>query len=626
MNMETAQIALISTPWPLFYRPSIQLGSLKACLNRKFPDIRVDSHHIYLSIAHALGYDLYGQISKRTWRAEATYAALLFPERRERISRFWRRQSKDLDPGAKTDFEGTCRLLEEASHEVIDAVPWEDYGLIGFSICFSQLTSTLFFVRNIKERAPFAKVVVGGSACSGKMGLSLLHAFPEIDYVIRGEGERPLAHLTESLLNSRDRKTSFPIPGLLDRFHIPSESSDSPQFSQVSELDRLPTPDYTDYFHHMKSLEALNRFLPEVPMEISRGCWWRQQSAQGRSRGCAFCNLNIQWKGYRAKSQARIIKELKRISKKYEVLSIPFMDNALPPGDLQGLFKKIARLPRDLTLFAEIRATTPREALAAMGAAGMKEVQVGVEALSTTLLKKLNKGTTAITNLEIMKNCESPGLPDLGGNLILHFPGSNQQEVEETLTTLEFAGPFRPLKGISFWLGYGSSVSRDPKSFGIKKIRNHPFYAHLFPSEILKNLNLMIKGYQGGIRDQKRLWRPVNQRLDAWRATYDQLHQTPTSEPILFYEDGGRFLIIRQRQAQAAPLIHWLRGTSREIYLFCETVRPLAHILSRFPDFGEEKVRPFLNMMVDKRLMFEEGNRYLSLAVPVRGWRSCRYE
>ena len=47
----------------------------------------------------------------------------------------------------------------------------------------------------------------------------------------------------------------------------------------------------------------------------------------------------------------------------------------------------------------------------------------------------------------------------------------------------------------------------------------------------------------------------------------------------------------------------------------------MPEIVERFAGFGEEKILPFLNMMVDKRLMFREGERFLSLAVPVRGFR-----
>jgi hypothetical protein len=59
-----------------------------------------------------------------------------------------------------------------------------------------------------------------------------------------------------------------------------------------------------------------------------------------------------------------------------------------------------------------------------------------------------------------------------------------------------------------------------------------------------------------------------------------------------------------------------LEGTSRAIYLFCQEHRSLKRILERFTAVGSDQVVPFLRMMVDKKLMFEENNKYLSLAVP----------
>ena len=81
----------------------------------------------------------------------------------------------------------------------------------------------------------------------------------------------------------------------------------------------------------------------------------------------------------------------------------------------------------------------------------MREVQIGIEARSSSLLKKLHKGTSAIQNLEIMKNCEALGIRNIS-NLILQFPGSDEKDVAETLEVLEFAWPFHPLKAVSFWL------------------------------------------------------------------------------------------------------------------------------------------------------------------------------
>src|SRR5210317_354884 len=81
------RIALISTPWPLYNRPSIQLGTLKAYLRSIYPDMQVETHHVYIKLAQSLGYRRYHESSKRTWLAETVYAALLYPERLEQIKK-----------------------------------------------------------------------------------------------------------------------------------------------------------------------------------------------------------------------------------------------------------------------------------------------------------------------------------------------------------------------------------------------------------------------------------------------------------------------------------------------------------------------------------------------------------
>ena len=612
------RIALVSTPWPLFNRPSIQLGSLKAFVQHTLPELKVDAHHLYLSIADSLGYDLYGQVSERTWLSESLYAALLYPDREGIIGRFWQRQSSGVPSCQGSDFKDILNKLEGVSTHLLSEIDWQDYDLVGLSVCYGQLTSSLYFIHQIKKRAPSLKVVLGGSACSGALGRSLLDLFSEIDFVISGEGELPLFHLIKWLSSSSAQPRPEPIPGLLER--DTETESRSEGFSQLPGLDQLPIPDYEDYFALLKSLEPHKVFIPKLPVEISRGCWWGKNISGQTHKACAFCNLNLQWQGYRAKSHQKIVAELDALTEKYQTLSVSFMDNLMPHRDLTGLFEKVAGLGKDLRLFAEIRATASLDELSAMAHSGMYEVQVGVEALSSRLLRKIRKGTSAIQNLEIMKNCESPSLPTLNSNLILEFPGSDQLDVDETLANMEFALPFRPLKGIPFWLGYGSPVWHDPKAYGIKRTHNHPFYAKLFPPEVLQGLILLLQGYHGGLMHQKRLWRPVKQRLDKWKTTYAQLHQSPGSEPILSYQDGGDFLIIRERRYGADDMTHRLKGTSRKIYLFCEKNRPMSQILADFPGFGEEKVLPFLSMMVDKRLMFREGERYLSLAVPIRGW------
>ena len=606
------RLALFSTPWPFFDRPSIQMGSLKAFLKQRHPDIRVDTHHIYLKIASALGYPLYRTISERSWVAESPYAALLYPDRMENVARFWYRKVEGHPPHATRDFRELCSRIKTVSLSIVEQEPWDRYSLLGFSICLAQLSSSLYFIREIKRRAPRVPIVAGGSACAGALGESLIQTVPQIDYVIQGEGELPLLQLMEGIMAHRDRSQLSAIPGLICRDHGPTGEA----HQQIPDLDELPIPDYSDYFRDLECLESRHTFLPRLPMEMSRGCWWSRGAESKRGGGCTFCNLNLQWSGYRQKSGERTVQEIETLIKRHQLLSIYFMDNLLPPKGLKNRFHAIQRLGKDLHMFAEMRAKTSASVLDAMAGAGMDQIQVGVEALSTTLLKKFNKGTTAMDNLEIMKNCERPSLPDLAGNLILNFPTSDSRDVAETLRNLAFALPFRPLKGIPLWLGYGSPLWRQSDQYQIRLKGNHPNYRHIFPSDTLRNLRLMIQGYHGGVRHQQRIWKPVREKLSEWRHFYERMHQRPGFTPILSYRDGKDFLIIHERRLYDDDMTHRLTGHSRAIYLFCEVQRSMADMLARFPRFSEDQIRAFLRMMVDKRLMFSEGDRYLSLAVP----------
>ena len=612
MPASAPAVALLSTPWPLFNRPSIQIGTLKAYLDAVLPGTPVDALHAYLPLAAALGYDCYRPVSERTWLSEAPYAVLLYPEKREEIERLWQRLARGTPVAGREGLAAVCRRLGEATDRYLEKVAWNRYGLIGFSICLGQLTGSLYFMRAIRDRAPSAVLAAGGSSCAGAMGRSLLRTFSVIDFVVNGEGERPLAHLARSLART-GKEDVPPHPGLLARGD--GETTEEP--AQVAELDALPVPDYDDYFASLDRLPPPDRFVPELPVEISRGCWWRRDVAGDTQRGCRFCNLNLQWRGYRSKSPERAVREIEGLTRRHRVLSVSFADNLLPARYARPLFTALARLPQDLRLFGEIRASTPADDLRAMAAAGMEEVQVGIEALSTGLLHKIGKGTTVLQNLEIMKQCEAPDTPALAGNLILHVPGSDEADAAETLRVLDFAACYRPLRAVPFWLGLESPFWRSPGDYGIRRRFNHPNYGRLFPATVLRTLVLMIQAHHGNVRRQRRIWRPVREKVRAWRRTYESLHRAPRSEPILSFRDGGDFLIIRQRRLEDS-MTHRLEGPSREIYLLCGGNRSLPHILARFPRLGEDRVRAFLGMMVEKRLMYEERGRYLSLAVRLR--------
>jgi hypothetical protein len=251
-----------------------------------------------------------------------------------------------------------------------------------------------------------------------------------------------------------------------------------------------------------------------------------------------------------------------------------------------------------------------------MAGAGIDEVQIGIEALATSMLAKLQKGTTAIQNLEIMRDCEALGITNYA-NLILHFPGSDEQDVTETLRNLDFAWPYRPLKAVGFWLGLDSPVWQNPELYGIRAVFNHPNWAYLFPGNVRSSMKFKIQAYRGNLVHQRKIWRPVAEKIKAWQENYNALSSRLQGSPALELRDGGNFLIFRQRRLHAETMHHRLVGTSRLIYLFCRHHRSIKQIRERFPAFAEDKILAFLNMMVGKKLMFQEGDRYLSLAIPI---------
>jgi ribosomal peptide maturation radical SAM protein 1 len=587
---------------------------LKAFMGAHFPDLQINAFHLYLKIAEQIGYKVYHAISKTTWLAESVYGALLFPEREKEIGKVFLNEAKGKADLREVDFHDLTSLVKEATESLINSVEWTDCSLACFSICLCQLTSSLYVIRRVKKAFPNLSIVVGGSMFSGDHAVGLLKTFPEVNFVINGEGELPLSRLVGTMKDSKGTEDLPPIPGVVMR--AGANTGAPVAFDQLANLNSLPPPDYDEYFALLKTLDPGKAFFPTLPAEISRGCWWRSTRGSSEDKGCAFCNLNLQWEGYRSKGVSQIVSEVDHLTTKYQSLSVAFMDNLLPLRSSGEIFQGLDNLGKDLRIFGEIRATTPGEVLEAMKAAGIEEVQVGIEALSTKLLQRLNKGTTAIQNLEIMKNCEALGISCIS-NLILHFPGSDAEDVEETRRALEFALPFRPLKCVGFWLGLGSPVWQNRQAFGLVAVSNHPKYAALFPPHIHRSMDLMIQSYKGDLGYQRKLWQPVRMKVRAWESAFQALHDGLSKSPILSFRDGRDFMIIRQRRLNAEPVTHRLVGTSREIYLFCEKHRSLKRIEERFPKVGEEKILPFLKMMVDKRLMFEEKGRYLSLAVRV---------
>lgn len=592
------RISLISLPWAIFNRPSIQLGALKSFLCSGEKAYTVTAFHPYLDAARCLGPDTYRIVCANGWAGEALYAALLFPERFDRAGEVFHRSLGKKAARNLPAFDVLASRLDRQLDDWLSRHDFSGCGLAGFSVCFSQLAASLLAAARLKKIRPDLPIVFGGSSCAPGLAGAMLEVFPQIDYIVAGEGETPLSNLCRFL----DGRADSPGSGVFRRSG--ASSGQAAPFRtgccEIPNVDQLPLPNFDDYFAELRS-SALN-VIPGLPVEFSRGCWWNR---------CAFCNLNLQWGGYRFKSSERMLREVEYLGSRHRCLDFYFTDNCLPPAEADRFFAARSRSDTDVHFFGEIRPLRKPASYARSRLGGLESVQIGIEALSDSLLKKMNKGVSTMANIAAMKYCTEAGIR-LDGNLILEFPASTAEEVAETLRCLDFVLPFQPLKPAAFFLGHGSPAWTRPGEYKIRAIRPHPFNRRLYPEKILARLGMLIEYGIGDRRHQKRLWRPVRRKMMAW-ADFHNRRKDPS--PPLTYREGGDFIIIRQERPGRPVLHHRLRGPSRAIYLGCSEPVTKNELLRRHSSVSEEQLTGFLDDLERKHLLFRNNDGFLALAV-----------
>ncbi len=585
------RVLLVSAPWAPANRPSVQVAALSGFL-QKHGGIEVQSRHGYLDIASRIGSDRYGVIARSGWAGEAVFSALLFPTQRDRAARVFRAEFKKHGGSSVVDFEELVDVVRRSCDTLVDESARSHPRLVGFSVCFNQLLASLYLADRFKAQTD-ALVVFGGTSCAGQVGRSLIERFSQIDYLIDGEGERPLLELCRCL-----QQPLRPLPAQVRTRH---DHCTGPPTASIERLDELPFPDYRPYLAEVRRHFNSIPFTPVLPIEFSRGCTWRR---------CAFCNLNLQWRGYRSKSAKRMAAEVQALSAACESLLFSFTDNVLPQRAAKRFFQQMAQTGHDHDFFGELRAGTPPDQLALYRRGGLRTVQVGIEALSNSLLARMGKGTTVIDNLAMMKHCLAAGIR-LTGNLITEFPETSEEEITETLNVLDYVWPYAPLEAASFFLGFDSKIQQRPREYGIAAIVAHHKNRLLFPAHLLGTM--LVMGYWGDRRLQRRRWRPVREQLHAWMDF--QRHRHLADRPALSYRDGGRFLIIQQDRPGVAPRLHRLRGTAAALYRWCEQPQTFAALDAAFPGLDPLKRQAFINELSDKRLLFHQEDRVLALAI-----------
>jgi ribosomal peptide maturation radical SAM protein 1 len=531
------------------------------------------------------------------------------------------------DPSDAAAVERTVRHLMSSLQESIEeaAARVADVEVVGLTTCFGQLWANLAFAKAAKAKNPKLTIVLGGSTVSSAVGPSVLGLYPFVDYIVQGEGELPM-HALVTALGAGDLDAADALKGVVSqrthhRLHAGAE------MWEVPDLNALPMPSYDEYVTQVQELGMPLDWY--VPLEGSRGCWWDRIGRTGNAKDtCYFCNLNLQWKGYREKTVERVAQEMVSLSERYANTRVFFLDNIIRHKGVLDLVRAIEASGHDFELFHEMRANVTPLEWVRLRDVGLELVQVGIEGLSSSYLRRIGKGTTAMQNLQAMRYLRELDISHFG-NLILDFPGATQAEVDETLQILlDYAVCFDPLNPVTFALGRDSTVFRLQGEFPIKNVRNRQMFADILPQEVNQSLKLFDLSFD--FDETPADWSAVRTFCERF------LQERPTQivrKPYLSYRTGASFLRIYDRRGQLAPLyeslgytnalvaqLPWartlvLRGVEAQAYTFCMKSRTISELRAAFPALGDGEFEAMLARWHQERIVFREGKRLLALAV-----------
>lgn len=607
-------VVLVSMPWAHYHMPSIQLGVLQSYLRQH--EEAVETKHWFVEIAHALGFEGYNML----WypfleNGEALYSYLLFPEKRkairgssrlkrqiERVNQYY--AEKELVPKLPVELtDDFFERFDSINQDLFDKVDWDGVPLVGFTLNFGQTVASLYAAMNIKRRAPDCKVLFGGAEASGMLGASILEHFDQVDFACNGEGEQPLLNLVRAFRSNAPADVIAEIPGLIVRGE--SGIRINPP-DQVPAMNALPTPTYDDYFSAVQEFDnvAVHEVCSYLPIEASRGCYY----------SCSFCALNVQWENSRCQDPKSVVMQMDALSARYEMLEFFFTDNITPPN-ATPLFESIKEAGKDYRFFYEIRANLSRETLALMKAAGARRVQIGIEALSTSLLMRYNKKSSTIMNLQAMKNCFELRIP-VSANLIIEHPSSEQSDADESVANIAFAAGFPPPDSICpFALEVGAPDFENTEAREYVYLGNYHLYRDVYPKRLFKSLHLPRKDFRS-IKPPVD-WAPFDQAYAQWSQTFRENEIILGEfEPHLGYYDGRDFLRIEDRRNGDHNVVI-LNKIERAVYLAASQTIHLNR-LSEKTGLGKAVIEAIVDEFVSARLMFREKDWFLSLASPVR--------
>ena len=605
-------VLLVVPPFHTERWPSIGVSLLKAALTRD--GIPCDVLYLNLRFADLVGLEVYAELADEALTHGALVGDWIFagdlfgesvPDPARFIDEIVRGQHGHYyDDSYIERLWGLRRQVPGFLDAVVEDVAWEQYAVVGVTSTFAQNCASLALLQRIKARHPAIRTVMGGGNCEGPMGAAIHDLFPCVDYVCSGEGDRVFPALVRQLLAG---EPATGLPGILARGE-PNLMGDLVRTPMVRDLDRLPFPDYDDYFGQLASSAVGPDVQPTVTIETSRGCWW------GEKHHCTFCGLNGGGMEYRSKSPDRALQEVEYLVERHGVRDVFVVDNILDMRYLDTFITELGARGLATSLFYETKANLTKPQLRTLKRAGVRRLQPGIESLSTAVLKLMDKGITGLQNVRLLKWCYEVGIVPMW-NVLYGFPGEDPADYAEMASLVpslvHLPPPFAvaPIRLDRFSPNFEQAEAR-----GFANVRAAaPYrYVYPFPAADLDRLAYCFDFEYADGRDPGAYTGALRQAGRVWRASVGQAR-------LLLRVHDDR-LEIEDTRPCAAERLTVLDGPQRLTYLALDagaTVSAVRAAVAQAPRAAavtEGEVAGWLADWLDRRLVMREGPRYLSLA------------
>ncbi len=268
-----------------------------------------------------------------------------------------------------------------------------EFRLLGVTVIYQGAAKEqLSLISILRKKGLKTHVCVGGYFPT-LAHRQLMADTPEIDSVVRGEGEYTVRELLDRL------RAGEPLDGVkgLTYRNPAGQIVEGGARPLIRDLDALPFP-----------------ARDELPLAFERGGCLTLVGSRGCHAICSYCSISAFYRtakgpAWRGRSPENILEELELLLKTYGVKRVRFEDaNFFGPGAagrrrVEEIVEGMLSKGLDMEFRIECRAENIEEGLfRRLKKAGLREVFVGIESAVPRSLEAMRKGVTLDQNLEAL--------------------------------------------------------------------------------------------------------------------------------------------------------------------------------------------------------------------------------